>query len=88
MTTLTKTQIAALKAAEAGGDFTRFRRIYWRPQNHTPTSEDRVPDQKITFGTQTINALASMGYLSWVHNSAWLTELGRAALVELKEGAK
>lgn len=85
MTKLTKTQINCLRAAARnGGKFERFSSIYWKPVGFTPHHSDYIPNQIMTFGSRTINALVSLGFLyagaGKTFNEVWLTEAGSAAI--------
>lgn len=89
MTKLSKSQLAALKAAaDNDGAMVRFGyagRFNWCGKNHTVGSRDVIPDQKTTFGVRTINVLKSLGLLSVaepLQDSAEITDKGREALKE------
>jgi hypothetical protein len=81
MTKLTKTQISALRATrDGGGKLVRLGTMYWCKPGHVVQSGDYVPDQVVTFGTRTINALGALRFLNVTPSEAVITEAGNAAL--------
>lgn len=86
MSTITKTQIAALKAAESGG-LVKFGYQYWKSPNHVVQHRDYIPDQKYTFGTRTINVLIALELVSGVglhKKGVMLTNKGYEVLALIK----